>query len=78
MGDRANHASFVEYGTGPHALTPAQLAGYLEALPPGGLLRFGRSGRAYLLPGPFIGPALFAARYRTHQRIRQLLQELWA
>ncbi|MBZ9715489.1 hypothetical protein [Deinococcus multiflagellatus] len=77
VGDRANYASFVEYGTVPHALTPAQLASYLEALPPGGLLRFGRSGRAYLLPGPFIGPALFAARHRTHARIRQLLQELW-
>ncbi|GGL18308.1 hypothetical protein [Deinococcus radiotolerans] len=77
LGADAPYASVIEYGSGPMGLTPEQLNGYLEVLPPGGLLRFGRSGRAYLLPGPFIGPALFAARARTHQRVRQLMQDLW-
>lgn len=78
VGASAPYASFIEYGTGPMGLSPEQLNGYLEVLPPGGLLRFGRSGRAYLLPGPFIAPALFAARHLTQQRARQLLQDLWA
>lgn len=77
VGASAPYASFIEYGTGPMGLSPEQLNGYLEVLPPGGLLRFGRSGRAYLLPGPFISPALFAARHLTQQRARQLLQDLW-
>ena len=77
VGASVPYASFIEYGTGPMGLSPEQLNGYLEVLPPGGLLRFGRSGRAYLLPGPFIAPALFAARHLTQQRARQLLQDLW-
>lgn len=78
VGDRAEYASFVEFGTGPYALSEQQLKAYLDALPPGGLLRFGRSGKAYMLPGPYIAPALFYARHLTHVRARALLRELWA
>lgn len=77
VGDRAEYASDIEYGSGPHALTPQQLERYLNTLKPGGLLRFGRSGQAYLLPGPYIGPAIHYARYRTAERVRALMRELW-
>lgn len=77
VGDKAEYASNIEYGSGPHELTPQQLNGYLEVLKPGGVLRFGRSGKAYLLPGPYIGPALYYTRLLTTQRVRALMRELW-
>lgn len=77
VGDRAEYASDIEYGSGPHELSPQQLNGYLEVMKPGGLLRFGRSGKAYLLPGPYVGPAIHYARLLTIQRVRALMHELW-
>lgn len=77
LGDRAPYASNVEYGTGPYELSAAQLEAYLQVLPPGGLLRFGRSGQAYLLPGPYLGPGLRFAQFKTHERLQALLQKLW-
>ncbi|SMB93305.1 hypothetical protein [Deinococcus hopiensis] len=78
LGDRADYASDVEYGTGPYTLTQQQLDAYLKTLPPGGLLRFGRTGQAYMLPGPYIGPALQLVRYRTQVEVRDLMRRLWA
>ncbi|UQN04864.1 hypothetical protein [Deinococcus sp. QL22] len=77
VGDRAPYASEVEYGTGPHELSPAQLQAYLDTLPRGGLLRFGRTGQAYLLPGPYLGPATVFARTLTRERLRTLMLTLW-
>lgn len=77
VGDRAEYASQIEYGSGPHELSPQQLKKYLDVLPPSGLLQFGRSGKAYLLPGPYVGPAIYLARLRTTQRMQVLMQELW-
>lgn len=77
VGDRANYASFIELGTGPYELTEEQLASYLEVLPRGGLLRFGRSGKAYLLPGPVISPAMQFARTLTRERFVQLMEAVW-
>ncbi|KQR37727.1 hypothetical protein ASF71_14700 [Deinococcus sp. Leaf326] len=77
LGDRAAYASHIEYGTGPYELSPAQLEAYLKVLPPGGLLQFGRSGRAYLLPGPYIGPGLRFAQFKTHERVQAFMQKLW-
>jgi len=78
VGDRASYASQIEYGTGRHELSPAQLQAYLDALPRGGNLIFGRTGQAYLLPGPFIGPAAVLARTLTRERLRRLMLTLWA
>lgn len=78
LGDQATYASEVEYGTGPYELSPAQLEAYLVALPPGSVLSFGRSGLAYMLPGPYIGPGLRFAQFKTHERLRALLQQLWS
>lgn len=77
VGDRAEYASFIEFGTGPYELTEQQLSAYLEALPRGGLLNFGRSGKAYLLPGPYLGPAITFARTLTRERLERLMQEAW-
>ncbi|MFC4636994.1 hypothetical protein [Deinococcus hohokamensis] len=78
VGNRAEYASLIEYGSGPYELSPQQLESYLEAVPAGGLLRFGRSGKAYLQPGPFNAPALHTARLLTIQRMHQLMQDLWS
>ncbi|MFC3833510.1 HK97 gp10 family phage protein [Deinococcus rufus] len=78
VGDRAEYASFVEFGTGPHELTEPQLLAYLQAAAEPRLLRFGRSGQAYLLPGPYLTPAVFIARYQTRQTVQTLLRSLWA
>lgn len=78
VGASAPYASFIEYGTGPMGLSPEQLNGYLEVLPPSGLLRFGRSGSAYLLPGPFIAPSLWAARYKMQFSYRSHLEVFWS
>lgn len=77
VGDNANYASLIEYGTGPHEMSPAQLQQHLEVLPKGGLLRFGRTGQAYLLPGPYIGPAIIYARTLTRERLHTLMQSLF-
>jgi len=78
LGDSAPYASDVEFGTGPHQMTQAQLDAHLKSLPPGGLLRFGRTGQAYMLPGPYIGPALRLVQYRTQQEVQYLMRRLWA
>lgn len=78
VGDNAEYASFIEFGTGPWALTPEQLNGYVQGMNPGSLLRFGRSGKAYLIAGPYIAPAMHSARHLTHGRMQRLMQELWA
>ncbi|WP_147364010.1 hypothetical protein [Deinococcus cavernae] len=77
VGDYASYASEVEFGSGPFALNAAQMEGYLKALAPGKLLTFGRSGQKYLLPGPYIGPALHLVQYRTQWEIRDLMRRLW-
>ncbi|GAA0508371.1 hypothetical protein [Deinococcus depolymerans] len=77
VGDRANHASFVELGTGPYALSEEQRQVHLNTLPRGGLLRLGRSGKAYLLPGPFIGPAITYARTLTRERLNAVMADAW-
>ena len=76
--DTAEYASAIEFGTGPHELSAGQLAAYLEAMPEGGLLNFGRSGKAYMLPHPYIGVGLYKGRSVTLQELRALLQRLWA
>lgn len=78
VGDRAPYASEIEFGTGPYELNQAQLQAYLDALPRGGLLRFGRTGQAYLLPGPYVGPALMFARTLTRERLNALTVALWS
>lgn len=78
IGDRAPYASAIEYGTGPYELNEVQRQAYLDALPRGGLLRFGRTGQAYLLPGPYIGPALMYARTLTRERLMALMVALWS
>ncbi|GGR31482.1 hypothetical protein [Deinococcus ruber] len=75
LGDTAPYADKIEYGTGPHELSPAQLQQYLDVLPRGGLLRFGRSGKAYLYPGPYIGPGLIFARYRVREGVALIVQK---
>ncbi|MFC6751474.1 hypothetical protein [Deinococcus aquaticus] len=78
VGDRAPYASEIEFGTGPYELNEAQRQAYLDVLPRGGLLRFGRTGQAYLLPGPYIGPALMFARTLTRERLIALMVALWS
>jgi len=78
LGDTAPYADKIEYGTGPHELSPAQLQQYLETLPKGGLLKFGRSGKAYLYPGPYIGPGLIFARYKVREQMALLVQKTFA
>ncbi|WP_309571676.1 hypothetical protein [Deinococcus sp.] len=77
VGDQAAYASLVEYGTGPSEFTEPQLLGYLEAMPEPRLLRFGRSGQKYLLPGPYVLPAVFIARHQTRQAVQGLIRTLW-
>lgn len=78
LGNQASYASQIEHGTGPWELSDQQLLKHLEGLPAGGYLVLGRSGQKYLLPGPYIGPALFFAQHQTHQRIQELLRDMWA
>ncbi len=75
LGDTAPYADKIEYGTGPHEFSEAQLKQYLEVLPKGGLLKFGRSGKAYLYPGPYIGPGLIFARYKVREGIAAVVQK---
>ena len=75
--DGAPYASFIEFGTGPSAISQQQLDQYLASLPPGRLMTFGRSGQAYMLPGPYIGPAVWYARARMQAELRAVLVRLW-
>ena len=67
----------MELGTGPYELSEAQLAAYLDDLPRGGLLSFGRSGKAYMRPGPYVGPAMQLARTLTRERFVKLMEGVW-
>ncbi|UQN05457.1 hypothetical protein [Deinococcus sp. QL22] len=78
VGNRAPYATEIEFGTGPYELSEAQLASYLEVLPRGGQLQFGRSGKAYLLPGPTLGPGITFARTLTRERFQRLMADAWA
>lgn len=78
LGSNAPYSSFVEYGTGSARITPHQMEAMLETLPPGNLLRLGRSGQNYMVPGPFIGPALWLVRHRAHWEVQYLMRRLWA
>lgn len=73
LGDRAPYASLVEYGTGTTRITDPALQHLLAGLPPGGLLRLGRSGRAWMLPGPYLAPALAFARWRLVTQVQALM-----
>lgn len=75
--DTADHASQIEYGSGPYALSEPQLEAYLKAMPAGGMLNFGRSGRAYLLPQPFVSVGLRKAQGQIHQELKELIERLW-
>ena len=75
--DTADYASHIEYGSGPYALSEPQLEAYLKAMPAGGLLNFGRSGKAYLLPQPFVSVGLRKAQGVIQQQLRAEIERLW-
>lgn len=63
-----DYAGYIEYGVGPHAMTPAQLLQHIGSNPaqPLYLGRQGADGR-YVLPGPAVWPAAYYAAWKLSQ-----------
>lgn len=60
------YAPYVETGTGPHEMTPAQIIAQARAHPEAPTY-MGRTGQNYTLPGPVVYPAAVFAGYRMGQ-----------
>lgn len=75
--DTALYASYIEYGTGVHAMSRSALESYLNQVPSGNLVTYGRSGLAYMMPGPYILPAIWAVKYSMLAEVRRIMRDLW-
>jgi len=78
VGDTAPYASFVEYGSFGHTLTPTALLSVVEGSRAGSVIRLGRSGINWMQPGPYITPATVFARYKLHEAVEAALRRAWA
>jgi len=72
---RAPYASDIEYGSNP-AMSEATLTLIAEATG-GQVTSFGRSGRHYTLPGPFLLPASMYALEQARIEFEQVLVKHW-
>lgn len=61
-----DYAANIELGSGPHEMTPQQIAAQAAANPYAPLY-FGRSGQKYMLAGPAVYPAAVFALYRMQE-----------
>lgn len=57
------YAPYIEYGVGPHEMTPAQVLAHAAANPAAPVY-LGRSGQNFTLPGPAVWPAAYYAGWK--------------
>lgn len=61
-----DYAADVEFGSGPHEMTPQQIAA-MAVHNPYAPLYLGRSGQKFMLAGPAVYPAVVFALYRMQE-----------
>ncbi len=71
-----DYASDIEYGSGDLELNPTSLLEISEA-GKGEDIYFGRTGRNYTLPGPFIMPATVKARINLEDAFVKIIKNRW-
>lgn len=74
LASTADYASDIEYGTGDKEISESMLRQLSEAA--GGVgITFGRSGRQWMLPGPFIMPATIKSRLSLENAFSDILNK---
>lgn len=71
--NRVEYATYVETGTGPHEMTPAQIIAQARVHPEAPTY-LGRTGANYTLPGPVVIPASVYAGYRMGELFGKAVQ----